>query len=39
MPARPKASQTVSAQGRKKRSARSRPAPARLAESAKTGTA
>jgi hypothetical protein len=39
MPARPKASQTVSAQGRKKRPARSRPAPARLAESAKTGTA
>jgi cell division topological specificity factor len=39
LPARPKASQTVSAQGRKKRPTRSRPVSGRLAESAKTGTA
>jgi len=39
LPARPKASQTAPVKGRKKRPARSRPVTARLAESAKTGTA
>jgi cell division topological specificity factor len=39
LPARPKAGQDAVARGRKKRPARARPVPARLAESAKPGTA
>jgi hypothetical protein len=39
LPARPQAGQDAVARGRKKRPARARPVPARLAESAKPGTA
>ena len=39
MPAKPRAVQDAKVRGRKKRPARSRPVTARLAESAKTGTA